>query len=168
MQSNCNIRPATQADLPTLLEIFDLARAFMRRTGNPNQWAAGYPAPELLLAEIARGTCYVCEAEGKVQATFCLIPGEDPTYRVIEDGAWPSDAPYSTIHRMASRGEVPGMAAACFAWAAARGGELRADTHADNKVMQHVLERAGFVRCGRIYLANGSPRLAYWRAADPA
>ena len=38
---------------------------------------------------------------------------------------------------------------------------LRADTHADNKIMQHVLEKNGFRKCGIIHLANGDPRLAY-------
>ena len=29
--------------------------------------------------------------------------------------------------------------------------------------MQKVLEKNGFVQCGKIYLADGSPRLAYQR-----
>jgi len=27
--------------------------------------------------------------------------------------------------------------------------------------MQHLLEKNGFVRCGRIFVANGSSRIAY-------
>ena len=42
---------------------------------------------------------------------------------------------------------------------------LRIDTHADNHVMQDLVTRNGFVYCGRILLANGSPRLAYHRPA---
>ena len=38
---------------------------------------------------------------------------------------------------------------------------LRIDTHEDNKVMQHVLEKYGFVRCGIVYVPDGSPRIAY-------
>lgn len=38
---------------------------------------------------------------------------------------------------------------------------LRIDTHEDNKVMQHVLEKYGFVRCGIVYVSDGSPRIAY-------
>ena len=29
--------------------------------------------------------------------------------------------------------------------------------------MQHILEKQGFVRCGIIYVANGTPRIAYQR-----
>ena len=42
---------------------------------------------------------------------------------------------------------------------------LRADTHADNKVMQHLLEKNGFTRCGVIHVADGSPRFAYQKLA---
>ena len=40
---------------------------------------------------------------------------------------------------------------------------LRADTHADNKAMRHILEETGFTRCGVIHVADGSPRFAYQR-----
>ena len=36
---------------------------------------------------------------------------------------------------------------------------------ADNHVMQDLLVKNGFSYCGRILLANGSPRLAYHRPA---
>ncbi|MDD4849386.1 MAG: N-acetyltransferase [Gemmiger sp.] len=160
------IRKATPADMPEILEIFGRARAFMAASGNPNQWVGGYPQQALMAAEIARGVCYLCVAAGRAEGTFCYIPGVEPTYATIEAGAWPDDAPYATIHRLASAGRVKGVAAACFGWAAAGGLALRADTHHDNTVMQHLLETNGFARCGQIRLANGSPRIAYWCRAE--
>lgn len=159
------IRPAKPRDLPVLLDIFKAAKAFMVRTGNPHQWREGYPGSALMEEEIARGVCYLVEEAGEAVGTFCAIPGEEPTYKVIYDGAWPSDAPYLTIHRLASNGKAGGVAAACFAFCAAKGLDLRIDTHADNHVMQDLLARNGFTHCGRILLANGSPRLAYHRPA---
>ena len=50
-----NIRPATPADLDRLMEIFDAARRFMAKTGNPNQWINGYPQRGLIADEISRG-----------------------------------------------------------------------------------------------------------------
>ena len=35
-----------------------------------------------------------------------FIIGADPTYEVIEDGAWPDNSPYGTIHRIAGDGQV--------------------------------------------------------------
>ena len=113
--------------------------------------------------QIDCGVCYVCEADGEIQGTFCLIFGDDPTYAVILDGAWPDDAPYATIHRLASAGKRPWVGRFCIDWCGRQAGTLRADTHADNHVMQHLLESAGFVHCGTIYTDDGTPRMAYWR-----
>ena len=35
------------------------------------------------------------------------------------------------------------------------------DTHENNRVMQRAAERYGFKKCGTIYVADGSPRIAY-------
>lgn len=159
------VRRAAAADLPTLLQIFDNARAFMRTHGNPHQWPDSYPGAARLTAEIERGVCYVVMGEGAIQAVFCLIPGDEPTYRIMEDGAWPEDLPYATIHRMASAGQVRGIGQFCIDWCLRQGLPVRADTHADNVYMQHALEKSGFVRCGRIYTEDGSPRWAYYHKA---
>lgn len=159
------VRRAAAADLPTLLKIFDNARAFMRTHGNPHQWPDSYPGAARLAAEIERGVCYVVMGQGAIQAVFCLIPGDEPTYRIIEDGAWPEDLPYATIHRMASAGQVRGIGQFCIDWCLRQGLPVRADTHADNVYMQRALEKSGFVRCGRIYTEDGSPRWAYYHKA---
>ena len=39
-----NIRPARESELPRLMELFDIARAYMRRNGNTVQWVNGYPS----------------------------------------------------------------------------------------------------------------------------
>ena len=38
---------------------------------------------------------------------------------------------------------------------------IRMDTHEDNKIMQHLLEKNGFIRCGTVHIFNGDPRIAY-------
>lgn len=160
-----NVRKAVRSDLNRLMEIFDSARRFMAHTGNPNQWVGGYPQRELMESEVESGHCYVCETEeGRTVATFCFIPGPDPAYVYIEDGAWPDERPYYVIHRLASDGTCKGVGKYCFDWCFSRFPCLRADTHADNKVMQHLLAENGFVRCGTVYLASGSPRIAYQKS----
>ena len=158
------IRPATFTDLDRLMEIFEAARRFMESTGNPNQWINGYPQRALIAEEISQEHCYVCQdEEGKTIGTFCFVPSPDPNYARIEDGAWLNDAPYHVIHRLASDGSEKGIFKACIDWCALQDTNLRADTHADNKVMQHLLEKNGFIRCGIIYVSNGTPRIAYQR-----
>lgn len=161
------IRPARREDLPAMEAIYEQAKEFMRETGNPNQWNGSYPEEGLLLCDMEHGNSYIVEENGQVIGTFAFIKGEDPTYRVIEDGMWMKEEPYGTVHRLASATGTHGVAAACFAWCRTQceNGSgiagLRADTHADNRVMQHVLEKNGFVRCGIIHLENGDPRIAY-------
>lgn len=155
------IRNAVPGELEQILVIYDGARKFMRETGNPNQWSDHYPPRERVKQDIADGNCYVLTEDGEIAAVFCYFTGEDPTYRVIEDGAWLNDRPYGTIHRIASAGKQKGVAARCFNWAFSRCKNLRIDTHDDNKVMQHTLEKNGFIRCGRIYTEEGAPRVAF-------
>lgn len=154
------IRNAAAQDLPRLLELFANARAFMAANGNPDQWWGGYPSRELLESDMQQNQLYVCEAEDSLCAAFVLAMGEDPTYAVIE-GAWKNDLPYGTLHRIASSGEKRGMVDEIVRWAFERTGNLRGDTHEKNLPMQKAFERNGFERCGIIYVADGTPRIAY-------
>ena len=157
-----NIRLATKNDLAAIMPIFDKARTFMAANGNSRQWINGYPQQELIEKEIESGHCYVCtDKTQRVVATFCFIKGPDPTYALIEEGNWPNDKPYYVIHRLASDGSHKGIARLCINWCFAQHPCLRADTHEDNHIMQHLLEQNGFERCGIIYVANGTPRIAY-------
>ena len=160
--SPLTVRPATAADLPALAEIYRHARAFMAAAGNPTQWGTTNPPMATLEEDIRRGQLFlVCDGDTPCGA-FALVPGSDPTYAVIE-GAWRSDAPYATIHRLAGDGSRHGVFAAAVAFAAARYPHLRIDTHQNNRPMRTLIPRAGFAYCGVIHLVDGSPRLAYER-----
>ena len=158
------IRQSMPEDIGSIMPIYDTARRFMADNGNPGQWTGGYPSETLIRSEIAAGHSFLClDDDGKVAGTFCFIIGEDPTYRVMEQGEWLADGPYGTIHRLASGGTSKGVAYACIDWCWEKIHNLRIDTHADNLVMQSILDRAGFVRCGIIRTDDGSPRIAYQR-----
>lgn len=157
------VRKAEYSELAQILRIYQRARDYMRQTGNPNQWKDSHPQSELLENDIHLGQLYVLEESAVLQGVFALITGEDPTYGYIE-GRWLNDAPYATIHRIASAGLRKGVLAACLAWCDAKYPNLRIDTHHDNAIMQHLLAKYGFTRCGIIYLANGEPRIAYQKS----
>ena len=163
------IRPATPADLPTLRPVFEAAKAIMRADGNPDQWSApGFPPEELLLRDIDRGGGFVItsvipsEAKESLRAYVALLPSPEPTYDRI-DGAWLTDEPYGVIHRIASYPEDHGIFAAIIDFAASRYAHLRIDTHRDNRIMQHLIEKHGFTYCGIIWQEDGTERLAYER-----
>ena len=58
-----NIRQAVVADLDRIMEIFEIAKVFMKQTGNPHQWINGYPQREYIMSEITSGHCRVCLSE---------------------------------------------------------------------------------------------------------
>ena len=156
------IRTATAADMPSLRQVYAAARRFMADTGNPYQWGNTKPTESQLEADILHGQLYVEEIDGRVCAAFALVMGEDPTYGYIE-GAWQDHTPYGTIHRLAADGTNRGFFARCVAFSARQIPHLRIDTHRDNRVMRHLIEKHGFTYCGVIYLENGDPRLAFER-----
>ena len=156
-----NILLAREEDLPRILEIYDIAKAYMRANGNPNQWNGAYPDPETLRTDIEEQRLYVYKKNGRIHGVFMLLLEEEPTYSYIENGSWREETPYGTIHRLAGDGEVKGLFAKCVAFCEKKVPYLRADTHFDNHTMQHLLEKNGFERRGIIYLKNGDPRIAY-------
>ena len=171
------IRPATPADIPALRPVFEAAKGIMRADGNHDQWSApGFPDDSLLLRDIARGGGFVMEsvipsggssvipseAKESIVAYFALLPSPEPTYDVI-DGAWLTDEPYGVIHRMASYPEIHGIFSTVINYATSRYAHLRIDTHRDNRITQHLIEKHGFTYCGIIWLEDGTERLAYER-----
>ena len=156
------VRNARIEDLPIVLKIYDRARSYMRETGNPNQWGSHNPPVTVLEQDIGAGQLYILEEEREIQGVFAFIIGEDQTYRVI-DGAWRSDKPYGTIHRIAASGKKSGIFTACIEFCERKIDHLRIDTHQDNRIMQHLVTKHGFRYCGIIHLSDESPRLAYDR-----
>ena len=107
---------------------------------------------------------YVCEDQGRIIATFYYREGPDDTYFRIYDGEWLNTEPYGVVHRITSDGTVKGAASFCLDWAFEQCGNLKIDTHRDNRIMQHMLEKNGFRYCGVIYTDDGSERMAYQKA----
>lgn len=158
-----HIRPSTAADIPTLLTLADEARGIMRRNGNMGQWVNGYPSAEIFRQDIINGNSYmVCNADNIAVATFAFVPGPEPTYSIIDDGEWIDDTQeYYVIHRIASLPEHHGIIKTIMDYCFGITDNIRIDTHRDNRIMQHLMQKEGFIYCGIIYLDNGDERLAY-------
>ena len=132
------IRKTRPEELDVLLKMYENARRFMATHGNASQWGNTYPSPQLILDE-----------------------GADPTYMRIYDGDWINDSRYGVVHRITSTGNVKGAASFCLNWALEQCGNIRIDTHRDNIVMQHLLDKNGFKYCGIVYVEDGTERIAY-------
>lgn len=160
---NMEIRKTEERDLPEVLAIYRYARTFMREHGNPRQWGDKWPPEALIREDIRRGKSYVCEADGRVEATFFYDEGEnvEPAYSVI-DGSFTGPARYGVVHRIAASENGHGAGSFCVNWAVSQCGNLRIDTHPDNLVMQNMLQKNGFRYCGIVHIPeDDDPRYAY-------
>lgn len=168
MEENLEIRKTRKEDIPRLKQIFATARQFMASNGNPDQWVPSYPSDEQLLNDINNGDSFVVISNSRqIVATFVLHAGIDPTYNTIYEGQWLNDAPYATIHRIASNGQVKGIFRLALQFALNRYDNIRIDTHHDNIVMRNAIMQNGFSYCGIIHCWNGDERMAYQYVKEP-
>ncbi len=141
------------------------AKALLRSRGIA-QWQKGsYPDENIFRQDAAAGIGYVL-AEGDEVAAVCAVTlTEELSYRHLDSGAWLTEdgAKYATIHRSAVGRLHQGkhLSGVLFAevekLAEAEGAvSSRVDSQPDNKAMQRALERAGFLLCGTLVLAEGN------------
>ena len=159
------IRKAVKDDLPHIFEIYARARKFMAENGNTVQWQNNHPPKERLEKDIEEKLLYVYENDGEIQGVFAMIPGVDTTYNYIE-GTWLDDSEYAAIHRVASAGKEKRVFTNIADYCKYQIPHLRIDTHELNLPMQRAVEKNGFQKCGIIYIADGSPRIAYEYVAE--
>lgn len=173
------------ADLDEVLHIYKCAREFMRASGNPNQWGTRFPEPVTIRADIDAGHLWVCVDDAQrdglsdvasapdvharaeeLLGCLAFLPGPDPNYARIYDGAWPSDDPYYVAHRVAVHTQGCGVGGFMMDWALEQarrhGYALRIDTHRQNLPMQGLIRSRGLTYCGVIHLErDGSERLSF-------
>lgn len=157
-----SFRKARIEDLPRILELIECGRQKMRAAGNNEQWTNGQPSQEVIEEDIRLGESYVMTENGIVVVTFAFKPGPDVTYAKIYEGKWLDDVkPYYVVHRLASAPGVRGVLKDVLNFCFSHTDNIRIDTHRQNVVMRHALEKYGFRYCGIIYLLDGAERLAF-------
>ena len=160
------IRKSELSDVSAIMELIADAQRFLRSCG-VDQWQDGYPTAQIIEQDIALGQSYICIEQGQVVATAVISAAGEPTYRTIE-GSWLNENGYVVVHRLAvsasatRRGLAREMMCCAEQFAHSLGlSDIRVDTHADNMVMQHLLERLDYQLCGQITLQSQAKRLAY-------
>ena len=151
------------------MQVMEAAKKIMRQSGNMHQWGEGYPSEAVIMSDIEKDGGFVIEEDdgedqssGNVVGYFAFLLSPEPTYEKIYDGNWLDDEkPYHVIHRIASLPDAHGIFSSIMNFCFARESNIRIDTHRDNAIMQHNIDKHGFAYCGIIYLASGDERLAY-------
>ncbi len=103
------IRLAVPEDFTSIMSIYAYARSFMRKPEIRISGGNHFPPEELIHNRIRDKQLLSWKKNGTLHGAFAFIIGEDPTYLQIDDGSWLSDAPYGTIHQVASDGTIHGF-----------------------------------------------------------
>ena len=147
------IRQAFPNEIGAIMTVIESARTALAEAGS-TQWQGsdGYPTEETIFDDVLNGQAYVGIVDG------------DPAYDKIYDGDWKHhNKRYITFHRIAVLSEFSGQGIAqTFIQGLIEGTDahdFRCDTHEKNTVMQHILEKLGYVYCGKVPIDG--ERLAY-------
>lgn len=162
------IRLSTPDDLPIVMDMIAHSRSIMRSNGNNSQWD-NYPTTETILDDIAHCSQYIIEdTHGSPVGCFTLINTPEPTYATIYDGSWMDDTtPYHTLHRLACTHGVHGIARQAFEWSEQQSASIRVDTHSDNHIMLHIIQKLGYTYCGIVRMTDNTPRQAFQKMTYP-
>ena len=154
------IRRSQKQDIDKICEIYEIARKFMAKNGNPTQWGDSYPTRDLVMGDIEKNGYVVVEGD-RIIGVFVLEENADEeAYRTI-DGKWKSEAAYGVVHRCASRGMQKGVGQFLLDWCFSKTGNIRIDTHEDNAPMKKLLAKNGYEYCGKIYYPKAGERIAF-------
>ena len=133
------VRKAVKTDLKDILDIYESARIYMKNNGNPNQWGDEWPPFHI---------------------------GEDPSYGILDEGKWHYDSEYATVHRIASNGKEAGIFKEFLDFGKTICKHIRIDTHTDNIIMQNLIEKHEFEKCGRFFSQSKRWWIAYEKIFD--
>ncbi|MEY8463167.1 GNAT family N-acetyltransferase [Streptococcus merionis] len=159
------IRLAHPNEVERIVAILDQAKAFLAASGS-DQWQGenGYPNADDVIEDILSGQGYVALLENQIVAYAAVIDSGEPAYEKIYDGKWAHNNPrYVVFHRIAVASDFSGQQIAqTFLQGLIEGHsgrDFRCDTHEKNTIMQHILEKLGYVYCGKVPIEG--ERLAY-------
>jgi ribosomal protein S18 acetylase RimI-like enzyme len=153
------MRKAETADIPAIMPCIMDARRFLSGF-DTDQWQGEYPDQIDVEDFIDKKVGYVLIVDREVAGFAAVIEGEEKAYTEITEGSWTNpDFDYAVVHCLAFSDKYRGhglaryLFTAIFSLEMARGyRDFRIDTHPANKIMQHVFEREGFVRKGKVQI----------------
>lgn len=163
IRGNFEIKKVQMDDIDDILEIYKNSRKIMKESGNDKQWGNNKPSLETVVDDIQNENMFkiLSEAGDSIYGVFVLHGDGEPCYKRIYDGDWLNNEAYGVIHRVATNGKARGIMNACLDFSEGCYNNIRIDTHEDNKIMQHILEKNGYIKCGIIYVEDNTPRIAY-------
>ncbi len=160
------LKKAEMDQLSAAMDLISDGKRYLKEQGS-DQWQTGYPDETDIREDILRGRGYFVTDGTQPLAYLCVDFKGEPAYGQIR-GQWlTGSSPYGVIHRLAIRSESRGKGLSREIFSLAEelcrncgAQSIRVDTDEKNKIMQHILQKNGFVPCGTIWFAGGD-KLAY-------
>ena len=157
------IRLAFPNEVDAIMQVIEDAKKCLADAGS-TQWQNGYPNTDTIIEDIISGQAYVALEEGELLAYAAVTKSPEKAYEDIYDGNWQGkETEYLVFHRIAVASDVQGQGVAqTFLEGLIEGFDyldFRSDTHAQNKVMQHIFDKLGFKQVGKVPVDG--ERLAY-------
>ena len=164
------IRLAFPNEVDAVMKVIEDARKTLAKSGS-DQWQNGYPKADIIIDDIISGQAYVALEEGELLAYAAVTKSPEKAYEAIYEGDWQDgDSEYLVFHRIAVAADVQGQGIAqTFLEGLIEGFDyldFRSDTHAENKSMQHIFEKLGFKKVGKVPVDG--ERLAYQKLKSNA
>ena len=164
------IRLAFPNEVNAVMKVIEDAKKTLAQSGS-DQWQNGYPNAEIIIDDIISGQAYVALEEGELLAYAAVTKSPEVAYESIYEGAWQGgETEYLVFHRIAVAADFQGQGVAqTFLEGLIEGFDyldFRSDTHAKNKAMQHIFEKLGFKKVGKVPVDG--ERLAYQKLKSNA
>lgn len=168
MNLKIEIRSGRSADKERADQLYTLAKSNLKAAG-VDQWQGIYPNGDDFIQDVTDNRAIVMEQDGTVVGVAAAYIGHEPTYEKISGGQWLTNhETYGMIHRIAvdpcaRNAGLASLVISHLQKLCLQNGicSMRCDTHRDNKIMQHTLEKNGYQKCGTIIVEDGTERLAY-------
>ena len=159
------LEQAKMEDIEIAMDIINDGKKYLRQQGI-EQWQTGYPDIENIKQDIIYNRGYfVAEGNNKL-AYMCVDFEGEPAYKNIK-GEWKNNGTYAVIHRLAVSSQKVGKGLSdsiiyLIEQLCKQNGiySIRADTDNENKIMQHILQKNGFLYCGTVWFVD-SDKLAF-------
>ncbi len=167
--NNLKLRQADHRDLPEIIVIIDLARKAMKAHGS-GQWQDGTPTAQTIANDINNQQFFVATLNKHIVGCMALLDYEEG-YDVLLEGAFIHHDKYKVIHRFATHQDFVNNGIAGFMLeeaeliAKAKAVNLiRIDTHQKNIPMMRLLDKHGYVNCGKTLIEKNKLRVVFEKA----
>ncbi len=159
------LRKANINELDTAMSMIDMAKQHLKEQGI-DQWQNGYPDRPRIQKDIETGKGFFVTDDTELYGYLCIDYDGEPAYDTL-NGTWDTDNNYVVVHRMAFADSARGKGISSIAFqlveemSRSKGiHSFRVDTDEDNKKMQHILKKNGFIYRGTIWFDN-SVKIAF-------